>query len=132
MSKHAQAEGYPWGTNWPPPLGAGNYAGEESKDANWPSGWSVIIGYHDGYPRTSPVGQFGANRFGLYDMGGNVWQWCEDYVNGQSGPRVLRGASWNDDERRKLLSSYRAMHPQDYRSVVLGFRCVLAPDGAAR
>ena len=64
---------YPWGKEWPPPAGAGNYAGEEAKTGDWP-GWSVIEGYNDGYPRTSPVGSFPANANGLYDMGGNVCQ----------------------------------------------------------
>ena len=53
---------YPWDIpqkrdkSWPPPTGAGNYAGEEAKIGDWPSVFKVIEGYHDGYPRTSPVG----------------------------------------------------------------------------
>ena len=46
---------YPWGTQWPPPRGAGNY----DKSLNV-----------DSYDYTSPVGSFGANRFVLHDMGG--------------------------------------------------------------
>ncbi len=84
---------YPWRSQWPPPDGAGNYAGSEAKDGNWPTNWPVIDGYRDGYPRTSPVGSFKANRFGLCDMGGNVWQWCTDWYDGEQKYRVLRGAS---------------------------------------
>jgi formylglycine-generating enzyme required for sulfatase activity len=66
--------------------------------------------YHPAYkigdfPYTSPVGSFGANKYGLYDMGGNVCQWCWDwegrYVEGSDprGPssgyfRIVRGGSW--------------------------------------
>ena len=47
---------------WPPPSGAGNFAGEEVKDGDWPANWAVIAGYRDGYPRTSPVGQAGSGE----------------------------------------------------------------------
>src|SRR6266481_6033667 len=70
---------YPWGTMWPPPSGSGNYCGEEARIRNEPEGWPVIQGYNDGFPRTSPVGCFAANKNGVYNMGGNVWQWCEDW-----------------------------------------------------
>jgi formylglycine-generating enzyme required for sulfatase activity len=70
--KSSKIKLYPWGKEWPPPKGAGNYAGEESKIGEEPSDWAVIKGYNDGYPRTSPVGSFAANANGLYDMGGNV------------------------------------------------------------
>lgn len=68
------ADVYPWGTQWPPPDGAGNYAGAEAANRDWPSDFGVIAGYRDPFPRTSPVGRFDANRHGLYDLGGNVWE----------------------------------------------------------
>jgi formylglycine-generating enzyme required for sulfatase activity len=129
--KDFKAQLYPWeipqkrDKSWPPPAGAGNYAGEEAKNGAWPSAWSVIEGYNDGYPRTSPVGSFSANKFGLYDMGGNVWQWCEDWYNAQAQSHVLRGASWLDSHPVFLVASYRNRGP-DRRSSNFGFRCVVA------
>jgi formylglycine-generating enzyme required for sulfatase activity len=116
---------YLWGTQWPPPRGAGNYGGTEARDANWPSNFSVIEGYNDGYARTSPVGSFAANKFGLCDMGGNVWQWCEDFYDGSSGARVLRGGSFLFEGPDYLLSSYRNRGVAGRRLDYCGFRCVV-------
>ena len=127
---------YPWDIpqkrdkSWPPPSGAGNYAGEEAKIGDWPSGQPVIEGYNDGYPRTSPVGSFEANFSGLYDMGGNVWQWCEDWYNAQSQYRVLRGASWINVNSDSLLASYRNHYSPDNRFGTFGFRCVVAAESS--
>ena len=116
---------YPWGDEWPPPRGAGNYAGSEAKDENWPSNWATIDGYRDNYPRTAPVGSFAANRYGLYDLGGNVWEWCEDWYDSSQKSRVLRGASWDYNRPDNLLSSYRNDFTPDPRYYDIGFRCVL-------
>jgi hypothetical protein len=116
---------YPWGGQWPPPSGAGNYAGSEAADSQWPSDWKTIEGYQDGYPRTSPAGRFRANSLGLFDMGGNVWQWCEDWYDGEQKHRVLRGASWLDNFPDRLLSSYRRNLTPGGRYGFIGFRCVL-------
>ena len=109
---------YPWGTQFPPPAGAGNY------------GPSVGV---DAVEHTSPVGSFPPNRFGLYDLGGNVCQWCEDYHD-SPGPaghpgvaaRVWRGSSWRAYYDAELLSSYRGAALPVKRSPYLGFRLVLA------
>jgi formylglycine-generating enzyme required for sulfatase activity len=79
----------------------------------------------DRYENTSPVGSFKPNQFGLYDMGGNVWQWCENEYSPGSGTRVLRGASWRDRLSANLMSSYRYNCTPDSRSDTFGFRVVL-------
>lgn len=101
---------YPWGTQWPPPKGAGNYDPSLGTDS---------------FEHTSPVGSFAANAHGLFDLGGNVWEWCADFMDGRSGARVLRGASWNFSGPAHLLSSYRNGVQPTTRSSGIGFRCVL-------
>jgi formylglycine-generating enzyme required for sulfatase activity len=127
---------YPWDIpqkrdkSWPPPAGAGNYAGEEAKNGDWPSAEPVIEGYNDGYPGTSPVGSFPANQFGLHDMGGNVWQWCEDRYNFEKQYRVWRGASWEAWRADAVVASYRRGVPPNHRSAITGFRCVVGVESS--
>ena len=102
---------YPWGKESPPPVGAGNYYK------------SLKV---DNFEYTSPVGSFAANKLGLHDMGGNVWEWCEDWYDpAAKACRVLRGASWGDGYPGLLLSSYRSGGAPDGRDDLVGFRCVL-------
>jgi len=108
--KNSKVSAYPWGGSWPPARGAGNYGKSLGTDS---------------FDYTSQVGSFGANAYGLYDMGGNVWEWCEDkYKAGQSW-RVLRGASWGDSDRDGLSSSYRYYCRPGTRGNFRGFRCVV-------
>ncbi len=101
---------YPWGKEWPPPKGAGNYGG------------SLNV---DNYEYTSPAGSFAANKLGLHDMGGNVWEWCEDWYRSGNSYRVLRGASWNYYYPVDLLSSFRLNFTPGGGYYSIGFRCVL-------
>jgi formylglycine-generating enzyme required for sulfatase activity len=114
---------YPWGTQWPPPPGAGNYTGEETESD------VAIKGYNDGFAWTSPVGSFNVNKLGLYDMGGNVWQWCLDWWNSEQKAKVLRGGSWfNGALKLSLLSSCRIDASADHGTDNYGFRIVLAQE----
>ena len=112
---------YPWGTTWPPPADAGNYA---TTEANL-SGADRVI--DDGFANTSPVGRFAPNAAGLYDMGGNVWQWCDDIWDKEPKVKVLRGGSWESVMMPAgLLASARARGIFDSATDHYGFRCVLA------
>jgi formylglycine-generating enzyme required for sulfatase activity len=107
---------FPWGKDYPPTKKVGNYADEtfhgkfpkdatdKKKDQPW------IEGYTDGYATTSPVGSFPANAYGLYDMGGNVWQWCEDWFDASHKDRVLRGASWCPRPRPSVVVESPSLH----------------------
>ena len=121
---------YPWGTQWPPPSGAGNYADKACKQ-KYPSS-PVIEGYADGYADTAPVGSFKPNQFGLYDLSGNVWEWCEDWYDSDQKYRGLRGGSWLLDVPRYLLSSSRDGYSPDVRREIYGFRVVLGVGGSVR
>jgi formylglycine-generating enzyme required for sulfatase activity len=117
---------YPWGRVWPPPPGAGNFSGTEARDADWPTDWATIPGYDDAFPRTAPVGSFQANDLGIYDLSGNVWEWCEDWYDADQKQRTLRGASWCYNAPQTRLSSARGHQDPNHRSANYGFRCALS------
>lgn len=77
-------------------------------------------GGRDRWSRTSPVGSFAANGYGLHDMSGNVWEWTSSRYD--SSKYVLRGGSWADDPG-KLRASFRDRVLPSGLDVNRGFRC---------
>jgi len=64
------------------------------------------------------------NGWGLFDMLGNVWEWCSDIYDETvyGSYRIIRGGGWNDDERGCLATNRRRSHPTAYKIDDLGFR----------
>lgn len=104
------------------------------------------VGWYNGnsWRKTHVVGLKPPNGLGLYDMTGNVWEWCEDWYDedyyrdlfsskNPRGPRsgsyrVLRGGAWNNSEWDVLRTSYRNKAHQDERDHSFGFRLCLPAD----
>jgi len=133
--KDSKVGAYPWGTLKYPPLDdkgkpLGNYADSELKKV-FPE-LTSISGYSDGYALTAPVATYPAGTHGLYDMGGNVWEWCEDWYDpAEKKSRVVRGASWLNSAGVHLLSSFRSHGVPGVRDNAVGFRCLLVEDFSA-
>jgi len=117
------------------------YCGETiSTDlANYDGNYTYGQGQKGEYrEKTTEVGKFPANPFGLYDMCGNVWEWCEDgwhenYINAPADgsawtslsteDMLLRGGSWHA-YARCCRSAFRGRGSRDSRSYYCGFRVV--------
>lgn len=116
-----------WGESITPDLG--NYDASHSL-AGSPIGHSPKA--------TIPVDHYAPNAWGLYQVHGNVWEWCADdfspslqglprdgspFVGSDCGPKVLRGGSWLNGPWN-LRSACRLADPRDFRHVSFGFRVV--------
>jgi len=126
---------YPWGNNIDG--SKANYAGSGDPYETGPDPLTTPVGYYNG--NQTPSGVDMANGYGLYDMAGNVWEWCNDWYdssyysssppyNNPKGPsssyyRVLRGGAW--DGSGSLTCAYRGHDYPGDRYYSLGFRLAL-------
>jgi formylglycine-generating enzyme required for sulfatase activity len=131
---------FPWGRPFNPfgnPVG--NYADEAMKKrfGDNLAQDSYIKGYNDGFATTAPVMQFPGNHLGIYDLGGNVMEWCDTNYgavdsNHPNPFEIRRGGSWKTDgsyDFAKLSASSRNAADAGSRETDVGFRCVLVlPD----
>lgn len=114
-----EAGRYAWEGGYPPGTAVGNYADASIADTLA----DTVPGYNDGYRGAAPVASFPAGPAGLYDLGGNVAEWTNDYyalypgedqslVRDPTGPvdgehHVVRGASWRHGAITEVRASYR-------------------------
>jgi outer membrane protein assembly factor BamB len=115
---------YPWGSTASPVAGGKKLANvaDDSAKRGSPGLTDFFSAYDDGFAYTSPVDAFAPNRFGLYDMAGNVWHWTST-KEPAGDRRVIRGGSWASPPR-SLRASYRVLDDPKDEDDRHGFRCV--------
>jgi formylglycine-generating enzyme required for sulfatase activity len=123
---------YPWGDTFPPADNTANLADKSAQTILQ----LFLENYLDGHPVAAPPGSLRPNHLGLFDLGGNVSEWCHDYYQiypyaqgkvtiDPTGPatgrhHVIRGGSWKQASIQTLRAAYR--NYQEDKHMDLGFR----------
>jgi formylglycine-generating enzyme required for sulfatase activity len=102
---------YPWGDDWRDGCCNGTFSG--------------------GATGTTPVGMFpdGDSPYGLKDMAGNVYEWCEASADMAGWSKPVRGGYWNTWRKKNLRCAKRDQYPAGTRNTDIGFRCAMSAPG---
>lgn len=121
---------FPWGTSRVRRAKNGNYDTYPQKAYEDQIRFKAA---QDPWEFTAPVGSFAPNALGLYDLGGNVWEWTTDTLYGtldDGHHKVIRGAGWRCLSLETMRSAYRSK--TRYADSEIGFRILLAPRKTAQ
>jgi hypothetical protein len=127
LARCGDGRAYPWGAAWPPTRG--NY-----DDRPRPAG-SPTAAYRDGWPAACDVERSGRNEWGLFGVGGNVWEWTDEPDAAAAGWAIRRGGAWAWELRSRdgtgyahdLRCDHRSYAFPDLRHAATGLRIVVAP-----